>query len=46
MTPLARYERALARPGFARDPAQRAAAEHLDGIYAALKAHERVIYLI
>jgi len=38
MTPLERYERALTRPGFERDPAQRAAAEHLDGIYRALTA--------
>ncbi len=38
MTPLERYEQALARPGFARDPAQRAAAEHLEGIYRALTA--------
>jgi cell division protein ZapE len=38
MTPLARYERQLARPGFAADPAQRRAAEHLDAIHQRLIA--------
>ena len=33
MTPLSRYERQLAKPGFQSDPAQRLAAEHLDAIY-------------
>ncbi len=33
MTPLACYERQLARPGFQHDPAQRLAAEHLDAIF-------------
>jgi len=38
MSPLERYERLLSRPGFEADPAQRMAAEHLDGIYHALRA--------
>lgn len=38
MTPLERYEQELARPGFVADPAQRAAAVHLDGIFRALTA--------
>lgn len=38
MTPLERYEQALTRPGFERDPAQRKAVEHLDAIHRALTA--------
>ncbi len=38
MTPLARYEQLLSRPGFTSDPAQRRAAEHLDAIYQRLIA--------
>lgn len=38
MSPLERYEGLLSRPGFESDPAQRIAAEHLDGIYHALRA--------
>ena len=38
MTPLARYEQWLSRPGFASDPAQRRAAEQLEAIYQRLVA--------
>lgn len=38
MTPLERYERALTRPGFERDPAQRVAAQLLDRLCHAVTA--------